>query len=81
VFFLVLLPVTYELGMTTVYTASGQVYGRNETVILFAMNEWKEPATCNFVIAFIILPHAYVNHRLQIQLELLMMSGMPLETC
>ena len=26
-------------------------------------------------------PHAYVNHRLQIQLELLMMSGMPLETC
>jgi hypothetical protein len=26
------------------------------------------------------LPHAYVNQRLQIQLELLMMSGMPLET-
>jgi len=26
-------------------------------------------------------PHAYVNHRLQIQLELLMMSGMSLETC
>jgi len=26
-------------------------------------------------------PHAYVNQRLQIQLELLMMSGMPLETC
>jgi len=25
--------------------------------------------------------HAYVNQRLQIQLELLMMSGMPLETC
>jgi len=25
-------------------------------------------------------PHAYVNQRLQIQLELLMMSGMPLET-
>jgi len=25
-------------------------------------------------------PHAYVNHRLQIQLELLLMSGMPLET-
>jgi len=26
-------------------------------------------------------PHAYVNESLQIQLELLMMSGMPLETC
>jgi hypothetical protein len=26
-------------------------------------------------------PHAYVNQRLQIQLELLMMSGVPLETC
>ena len=26
-------------------------------------------------------PHAYINPRLQIQLELLMMSGMPLETC
>jgi len=26
-------------------------------------------------------PHAYVNQRLQIQLELLMMSGMPFETC
>jgi hypothetical protein len=26
-------------------------------------------------------PHAYVNHRLQIELELLMMSGMPVETC
>jgi len=26
-------------------------------------------------------PHAYVNQRLQIQLELLMMRGMPLETC
>jgi len=27
------------------------------------------------------LPHAYVNQRLQIQLEFLMKSGMPLETC
>jgi hypothetical protein len=26
-------------------------------------------------------PHAYVNRRLQIHLELLMMSGVPLETC
>jgi hypothetical protein len=26
-------------------------------------------------------PHAYVNRRLQIQLELLMISGLPLETC
>jgi hypothetical protein len=26
-------------------------------------------------------PHAYVNQKLQIQLELLMMSGVPLETC
>jgi hypothetical protein len=27
------------------------------------------------------LPHAYVNQRLQIELELLMMSGVPLKTC
>ena len=26
-------------------------------------------------------PHAYINQRLQIQLELLMISGVPLETC
>jgi hypothetical protein len=26
-------------------------------------------------------PHAHINQRLQIELELLMMSGMPLETC
>jgi len=26
-------------------------------------------------------PHAYVKQRLQIQLELLMMSGVPLEIC
>jgi hypothetical protein len=26
-------------------------------------------------------PHAYVNQRLQIQLGLLIMSGVPLETC
>jgi len=26
-------------------------------------------------------PHAFVNQRLQIELEFLMMSGMPLETC
>jgi hypothetical protein len=26
-------------------------------------------------------PHAYVNQMLQIQLEFLIMSGMPLETC
>jgi hypothetical protein len=26
-------------------------------------------------------PHAYVNQKLQIELQLLMMSGMPLETC
>ena len=26
-------------------------------------------------------PHAYINQRLQIHLELLMMSGLPLETC
>ena len=26
-------------------------------------------------------PHAYINQRLQIQSELLIMSGMPLETC
>ena len=40
-------------------------------------SEWELPLRLDYG----RLPHAYVNQRLQIQLELLMMSGMPLETC
>jgi len=39
--------------------------------------EWPVPTQTYYVLS----PHAYVNQRLQIQLELLMMSGIPLETC
>jgi hypothetical protein len=43
---------------------------------------WR-PAVVNFPLRLDYgrSPHAYVNQRLQIQLELLMMSGVPLETC
>jgi hypothetical protein len=40
-------------------------------------SEWEFPLTLDYGRS----PHAYVNQRLQIQLELLMMSGMQLETC
>jgi hypothetical protein len=39
--------------------------------------EWEFPLRLDYGRS----PHAYVNQRLQIQLELLMMSGVPLETC
>jgi hypothetical protein len=37
--------------------------------------------TFNYRLDYGQSPQAYVNQKLQIQLELLMMSGMPLETC
>ena len=40
-------------------------------------SEWELPLRLDYGRS----PNAYVNQRLQIQLELLMMSGMPLETC
>jgi hypothetical protein len=36
---------------------------------------------CNRLSDYGRSPYVYVNQRLQIQLKLLMMSGMPLETC
>ena len=60
-------------GALTVFAASGLhthvVTGRSQK------SEW-EPR-----LDYGRSPHAYVNQRLQIQLELLMMSGIPLETC
>jgi hypothetical protein len=40
-------------------------------------SEWEFPLRLDYGRS----PHEYVNQRLQIQLELLMTSGMPLETC
>jgi hypothetical protein len=58
-------------GALTVFAASGLhmhvVTGRSQVWV--ETQTWLRP------------PHTYVNQRLQIQLELLMMSGMPLETC
>ena len=60
-------------GALTVFAASGLhthvVTGRSQV--------WVFPLRLDYGLS----PHEYVNQRLQIQLELLMMSGMPLETC
>jgi len=64
-------------GALTVFAASGLhthlVTGRSQVWV------WTEQLTLR--LDYGRSPHAYVNQRLQIQLELLMMSGMPLETC
>jgi hypothetical protein len=44
---------------------------------VFATSDWELPLRLDYGRS----PHAYVNQRLQIQLELLIMSGVPLETC
>ena len=63
-------------GALTVFAASGLythvVTGRSH---VWVGTEW--PLRLDYGRS----PYAYVNQRLQIQLELLMMSGMPLETC
>jgi len=45
--------------------------------IYYSIVHWKFPLRLDYGRS----PHAYVNQRLQIQLGLLMMSDMPLETC
>jgi hypothetical protein len=63
-------------GALTVFAASGLhthvVTGRRQVWV------WTQ---FPFRLDYSWSPHAYVNQRLQIQLELLMMSGVPLETC
>jgi len=63
-----------SLGAVTVFAASGLhthvVTGRSQVWVWLGLRlDYGRP------------PHACVNQRLQIQLELLMMSGIPLETC
>jgi len=64
-------------GALTVFAASGLhthvVTGRSQVW----PGTWRFPLRLDYGRS----PHASVNQRLQIQLELLMMSGMPLETC
>jgi hypothetical protein len=59
-------------GALTVFAASGLrthvVTGRSQVSVPLRLDYGRSP-------------HAYVNQRLQIQLELLIMSGVPLETC
>jgi hypothetical protein len=49
----------------------------NEISSLIFMDPWQFPLTLDYGRS----PQAYINQRLQIQLELLMMNGMPLKTC
>jgi hypothetical protein len=52
------------------------------TAIYYHQNQpWQKKSEFPLRLDYGRLPHAYVNQRLQIQLELLMMSGIPLETC
>ena len=64
-------------GALTVFAASGLhthvVTGRSQV--------WVGTGQFPLTLDYGRSPHAYVNQRLQIQLELLMMSGRPLETC
>jgi len=60
-------------GALTVFAASGL----HTHVVTGHSQVWEFPLRLDYEQS----PHAYVNQRLQIQLELLMMSGMPLETC
>jgi len=57
-----------SLGALTVFVASG-------------LHEWELSSEFPLRLDYGQSPHAYVNQRLQMQLELLMMSGVPLETC
>jgi len=59
-------------GDRTVFAASGL-----HTHVVTGCSQVKFPLRLDYSRS----PHAYVNQRLQIQLELLMMSGMPVETC
>ena len=64
-------------GALTVFAASGL----HRHVVTDRSQVWVGTGQFPFRLDYGRLPHAYVNQRLQIQLELLMMSGMPLETC
>jgi len=61
-------------GALTVFAAPGL---HTHVVTAVVKSEWASPLRLDYGRS----PHAYVNQRLQIQLELLKMSGMPLETC
>jgi len=61
----------------TVFAASGL----HTHVVTDRSQEWVGTGQFPLILGYGRSPHAYVNQRLQMQLELLMMSGMPLETC
>jgi len=64
-------------GALTVFAASGL----HTHVMTGHSQVWVGTGQFSLRLDYSRLPHAYVNQRLQIQLELLMVSGMPLETC
>jgi hypothetical protein len=67
-------------GALTVFAASGLhthvVTGRSQVYVT-----WLRRSQFPLRLDYGRSPQAYVNQRLQIQLELLMISGMPLDTC
>jgi len=64
-------------GALTIFAASGL----HTRVVTGRSQLWVETLEFPLRLDYARSPHAYVNQRLQIQLELLMMSGMPLEKC
>jgi hypothetical protein len=62
-------------GALTVFAASGL-----HTHVVTGRLEW-ELSSLPLRLDYGRSPHAYVSYKLQIHLELLMMSGVPLETC
>ena len=64
-------------GALTVFAASGL----HTHVVMGCSQVWMGTGQFPLRLDYGRSPHAYVNQRLQIHLELLMMSGMPLETC
>jgi hypothetical protein len=64
-------------GALTVFAASGL----HTNVVTGHSHVWVGTGQFPLRLDYGLSPHAYVNQRLQIQLELLMMSGMPLEIC
>jgi hypothetical protein len=64
-------------GALTVFAASGL----HTHVVTSRSQVWVGTGQFPLRLDYGRSPHTYVNQRLQIQLELLIMSGMPLETC
>jgi len=71
-------PTQWEFPLRLDYGRSPHAYvNQRLQVWVGTPTQWEFPLRLDYGRS----PHAYVNQRPQVQLELLMMSGMPLETC